>query len=196
MKKVLPIVLIGVVLIAFGVFLAVNSKSTQKNSSDNHSHEHGDHEHDHDTFSAPKACDVFTLDDAKKVLGDTAQKPEETQPAEASSNDIDVSQCIYQQPADTIAAIKTQKQASLLVRGAKTKTGAESNKDYFNGTTKPQGVQEVSGYGDTAFWNPQFGQLNILKGNNWYILQVGVSTPGNRTVDEAKTLADALIAKL
>ncbi len=54
------------------------------------------------------------------------------------------------------------------------------------GPSKPAGVQDVSNVGDKAYWNPSFGQLNVLKNGNWYILS-------NGTLDKSKsTQADAL----
>jgi hypothetical protein len=147
-------------------------------------------------FTSPQACDVFTLDDAKKILGDNAQKSDVSS-SNASSPIIEVTQCLYDQPTgDTLASIKSQKQASLVVRGAKDQAGADSNNDVFKGSKKPPGVQDIGGYGDGAFWNPQFGQLNIYKNSNWYILSVGPITPTDKKIDDAKSLADVLINKL
>jgi hypothetical protein len=190
MKRLLPLVVLALVIIGAVVFLSV--KSDQKNDSQNSASSRSETKQ----FSPPTACDIFTLDDAKKILGDQAQKSD-VNPPDASSEDIEVTQCFYEQPAgDTLASIKAQKQASILVRGAKTSKGAESNDAVFKGSFKPAEAQDIPNYGDGAFWNPQFGQFNIYKNGNWYILSVGPSTPSEKTLDDAKKLADALIGKL
>ncbi len=194
MKKLLP-VLAAIIILGGGVFLL--TKSDKEAPAKNQTNESTSTSAETQAFSPPKACEAFTLEDAKKVLGDSAEKTELPGGGGASSDDIDVSQCIYSQPGgDTLASIKTQKQASLLVRGAKTKKGADSNKDVFTGSLKPAEAQDVSGYGDVAYWNPQFGQLNVFKNGNWYIISAGVSTPAEKTLEESKALADVLISKL
>jgi len=141
------------------------------------------------------ACDVLTETVAKQVLGEGASKGD-TSAGNASSDDVSVSNCTYTFKTVTSGSALAQAQSTtatgLLVRAAKTKAGAEGNKAVF-GSSRPAGVQDVSGYGDKAYWNPTYGQLNILKGNNWYILShyTGVN-PAQGTLDQAKQLADAL----
>jgi hypothetical protein len=192
MKKV--IIGIAAVLFVVGGFLLVsNSSNEDKKASDGSA---DTSQASTKKFSPPKACDIFTLDAAKKALGPTAQTSDNLNAPGAKSDDIEVSQCVYETPAKSIAEIRTQKQASLLVRGAKTDVGAKSNVDVFKGDLKPADTQNVDGYGEAAFWTPQFGQLNILKNNNWYILSVGPSAPTEKKLDEAKVMADAIISKL
>jgi len=188
-KKLIPVIVL--LLAAIATFFVLNSQnkddsSAPKNQSSQQTN-----------LVTKQACELFTLEDAKKVLGDTAVKSEEAANNSASSEDIEVSQCIYQLPAGgDIASIASQKQASLLVRSPKTQAGSDSNNDYFNGTSKPSNTQVVSEYGDVAFWSPDYGQLNILKSNQWYILQVGPAALGARTQDDAKKMASIIISKL
>lgn len=141
------------------------------------------------------ACDVLTEQAAKQVLGDGAKKGD-TQAGNASSDDVSVSNCVYTyKPVTTGSAlqqVQSTQAAGVLVRSAKTSAGTESNKAVFT-TQKPAGVEDVSGYGDMAFWNPKYGQLNILKGGNWYIVShyTGVSATKG-TLEQAKQLADAI----
>lgn len=148
------------------------------------------------TFAAREACSILTIEDAKKSLGAEAKVADISLPS-ASSDDIQVSQCLYEQPAgDSIESAKTQKQASLLVRAAKTNSGADSNKSVFTGANKPVGVQEVSGYGNGSFWNPELGQLNIIKNDNWYIISVGTSNPADKKLEDSLNLANSIMGKL
>lgn len=149
---------------------------------------------DHSTaFPSIKACSIFTLADAKQVLGDTAKGG--ASGANTSSSDLEVSMCSYSQTSGSSAPVSATKAASLLVRAPKTGAGTISNQSQF-GALKPADSQPVPGYGDNAYWDPQYGQLNILKHNAWYILSNGPITPVDRTLDQAKLLADILISKM
>lgn len=142
---------------------------------------------------AKQACQVFTLADAKQLLGDNAKGGQNPEPT--SSNDLKVTTCTYTQDQGANAPVASRKSATLLVRVPLTTKGATSNQNEF-GPLKPTGVQEVAGYGDSAYWDAEHGQLNILKNNNWYILSFGPSTPGDRTLDQAKQMADQIVTKL
>lgn len=144
--------------------------------------------------SQPKnACTIFTLADAKQLLGATAKGG--TNPVYTSSADFDISTCTYTQDQGANAPVSGKKSATLLVQAPKTEIGVASNQKEF-GPFKPNGVQEVSGYGDQAYWDIEHGQLNVLKNNVWYILSYGPNTPSERTLDQAKQLADLIINKM
>ena len=146
------------------------------------------------SISKPKqACLVFSLNDAKQVLGDSVTGGETG--ASASSDDLEVSTCSYTQSAGAGINSSAAKSASLLVRAPRTAEGVASNQTQF-GRLKPTGVQDVSGYGDLAYWSPDYGQLNILKNNTWYVVSYGPITPSARTLEQTKQLADILINKM
>ncbi len=140
-----------------------------------------------------KACNIFSLANAKQLLGDTAKGGDNA--ATTSSDELSVTTCSYAQDSGSNLPISSNRLATLLVRAPKTSAGISSNQNQFT-TLKPANSQLVAGYGDNAYWDPQYGQLNILKNDNWYILSNGPITPSNRTLDEAKQLADILINKL
>jgi hypothetical protein len=141
-----------------------------------------------------QACGIFTLADAKQLLGDSAKGGEN--PADTSSQDVDVTVCSYLQDlSSSNVPVSSGKSASLTVKIPKTDDGIKSNQGQF-GIVKPGNVQDVSGYGDSAYWDSEHGQLNILKSNTWYILSNGPTTPASRTLDEARQLADLLINKM
>lgn len=145
-------------------------------------------------ISKPKqACVVFNLDYAKQVLGDGAKGGETG--ATTSSDDLEVSTCSYAQSTDTSSKVSAAKSASLLVRAPRTSEGVASNQNQF-GRLMPTEVQSIQGYGDVAYWSPQYGQINILKNNTWYIVSYGPITPSARTLDQTKQLADILINKM
>lgn len=194
MKKYLPLaalMILGMVLAAAIVIVvsdkdeSVTQPKTSKNESDNAKAA---------DRKTPEACVIFPLDRAQSVMGKGIVKGDNTTGV-SSTNDIVVSSCTYTTTAKSVEAIANTKTASVLVRAAKTDAGATSNKSAF-AENKPAGVQVVSGYGEAAFWNPQLGQLSILKNDNWYILTYGSSTTTGRTLDEAKKLAEILKSSL
>jgi len=140
------------------------------------------------------ACAIFSLADAKQLLGDTAKGGATNN--QTSSDDLAVSSCSYSQDAGANVPISSSnKSASLLVRAPKTSAGNRSNQNEF-GPLKPAEAQPVNGYGDSAYWDAQYGQLNILKNNTWYILSYGPITPASRTLGQTQQLADILISKM
>lgn len=137
------------------------------------------------------ACEVLTAEVARAAIGKLA--PENSPAPEAGSDEVTVSSCTRVNKADDV---RDSRSASLLMRVAESDQGARSNEVVFDSSSLPQGAEEVSGYGEQAFWNPEFGQLNILEGGNWYILSVGPLDPEKHTLAETEKLADAIIDDL
>jgi len=191
-KRVLEYV-IGLILIAgaaAGILLALNNS---KNHNDN-SHPASIQKKTANIPVKKQACGIFTLSDAKQLLGDSAKGGDNQ--ADTSSADIDVSICNYLQDlSNSNTPVSISKSASLTVKIPKTDSGIKSNQGQF-GPIKPGGVEDISGYGDAAYWDPGHGQLDILKNNIWYILSYGSITPASRSLDEAKQMADLLIDKM
>ncbi len=201
MNKLLPVIVVGVVVVGGGgaaaYFLTRPNQNPSSNNNPISTTNPNPANNAQVTYENKDACTIFTLDDAKKVLGDSAKAGTGT--PGATSNDISVSTCSYlvdtNTPGSAPVSVKNIHSASILVRAPKSATGTTSNKQVF--TALPAGAQSVSGYGDSAFWNPTLGQLNVLKGNVWVILSSGVSSPpSGRTLDDAKKLADIIIPKL
>lgn len=145
------------------------------------------------------ACDVLTDDVVHEVIGKDVKKV--TQPASATatasgSNDNNITLCSYMNsPAASSDASVTPKidGATLLVYSAKTTAGAKTNRTQF--TTTSQDTQKVDGLGDVAFYNKTFRQLNILKGNNWYVVTNFKDTILNSTLQDDIALAKKLQLK-
>jgi hypothetical protein len=190
MKKFLPVVII-VVALAAGAAVYWNSNKSD-HSSDNDRQAYSSES----KYRFKKACDILTEADAKQLLGSDITGG--TTSVNAATADIDVSTCVYTQqfpPNTPISSVKEALSAKLLVRAAKSDTGALSNASQF-GERKPADAQDVSGYGDKAFWWPGVGELHILKRSNQYILSYGKASPADRTLEQAKKMADLLIDKL
>lgn len=187
-KYMVPLVISGLIVIG-GVLVIVgkgNDDKSTNNSSTSTKTTGG--------YKIVSACDVLTQKVADEALGGKSEKG--TFGGDNATDDINVSTCSYTRNTNTSGVYNTAKilNASLLARSAKTSTGADSNKLVFTG--KPDGAQTVSGYGDDAYWAPVLGQFNILKHNNWYILTNGSAQVKNRTLEDAKKLADLIIDQL
>lgn len=140
-------------------------------------------------YNVVKACSLFTLDEAKQLIGESASIGDTSEPP--SSDDISVDNCSYTNNATTMPTIRV---ATVMVRSALSNDGLTSNKEAFEpgGAAHPSGATAVEGYGEKAFWTP--GQLAILKGNIWIGIVYGGANPANNTLEDAKKLAD-LVAK-
>jgi hypothetical protein len=199
MNKLVAVVIGGVLVVGIGAAV-ISRRNDNRNpkvtgsSSQNQNVTLGSQ-----AYVTVEACSVLTEAAAKQVLGEGAVKGD-TGAANASSNDISVTNCSYTvKPVATglaLEQLQNSEAVSLLVRAARTKAGVDSNKAVF-GKQKPAGVEDVAGYGDRAYFNPAVGQLDILKGNNWYILSHYIGTsPTKATLAEAKELADAVKSNL
>lgn len=142
-------------------------------------------------LSNVKACDILTQDVAKAVLGDNIDQPDGSV-ANTSTTDISVTTCNFTTKisASDTTSIPKSSGVSVLARVAKTQTGANDNKEQFK--NRPEGVQDVQGLGDSAFYNPGFRQLNVLKGNNWFIVTYYIDSYTNANLDTDKQLAQKL----
>jgi len=181
MKRFWPVAVVVVILLAGGIFLAL--KPDHKSGSNQ------------TQFAFKKACSILTEARAKQLLGKDVTP--DTSNQNAASGDLDVSSCGYAQQFSSdapAATVKTALAAEILVRAAKTDDGAQSNQLQF-GLHKPATAQDVSGYGDRAYWYPSAAQLFILKHRNQYILSYG-PIQGAHSLDQTKQLADLVIDDL
>lgn len=143
-------------------------------------------------FNDVDACALFTQTAADAVLGDGAEKG--TAIPESSTDDISVSTCTYTwSPAeDSLASLQNLRSATVLVRSPRTSAGAATNVTPFN--PAKAGTEEISSYGEKAFWDPEYKQLNVLKKSTWFIFTVDMGkASGGMTLDAAKKLADTII---
>jgi hypothetical protein len=172
---------------ALAIILAVDNSKDHKSSSSGPSNLSA-------TTASKQACSIFTLADAKPLLGASAKggvNPIYDNP----QADLSVTSCTYSQDSGSNAPVSSNKTASLLVHAPTTPAGAQSNVNQFT-QVKPADAESVSGYGDSAYWDAKHGQLDILKNNSWYILTFGPVTPSDRSLEQTKQLADSLIDKL
>lgn len=143
------------------------------------------------------ACDIFTEEIAKKVLGASATKTELPSGAQVSNEDISVTNCLYDNGSDDVKRLIT---ANVLVRGAKNRPAYATNQFGYEDTKKSatngQSTVEINGIGDAAWFNPALGQINIFvnDGKYWIIAQAGGGVKGERALGEK--LARAIVENL
>lgn len=185
--------IVGALIVAFfvaggaGAYLVltnqdrVNEPITSANSSASNSNTNVD------------ACNILTESIVKTWIGKEVQKIS-TPVATIGSSDNHVSTCNYVATELEESAIETEgpklSGANLLVYIARSANGAETNKEQFK--QKPENTKPVEGIGDDAFFNPDFRQLHILKGNNWYVLTAFKDSILNSTVETTTELAKKL----
>ena len=189
MKRTVVWAILVVAVIASAVLLVATKNNADKNKGDDITTGQ-----QADAGGTKRACDVFTLDVAKQVLGDQAKQSDTDGAGHASTDDISVSSCIYEAGSGRDVII-----ANALVRGAKHKEAYQSNTYGFE-SAREQGTepgkkvssQKINGLGDDAYYNPSTKQVNVLVNNGqyWLILQVG----GERA--PAEKLGNALVSKL
>lgn len=134
------------------------------------------------TFRELKACDLLTLDDAKKLIGADAASNDEVN-KETSTSDVSVTICQF---SDATA----DHFASVLVRAPKSEAGAGDNENTFN-AGRPAGAQDVTGYGDRAYFDPADGQLYVLA-HRVYLIFSGTSN----NLADAQKVADSVLPRL
>lgn len=182
---IIVVVLVVVAIICISISLLLNGKGTVTSSEQTASTKSSSAD-----MLPVAACDVLTEKIAKSAIGNNLT---DTPPASAAStnDNLSVTNCNYSTKADVSAGGVKMSGVSLLVRSALTNTGLDSNQQGFS-STKPSDAQTVSGIGDDAYYSAQYRQLNVLKGNNWYILSLYKDTLTNSTLAATKSLASKL----
>lgn len=152
---------------------------------------------------AKHACDVFTLDIARQILGESARKSEISKPFTGSSHDIETSTCTYEAdnpaPASKFATVIT---ATVLLKAAKTSTARRSNQDSFeqnNATFEESGEQvaTVDGLQAPAWYiGGIVNQVHALIKDGEYELIASAMRPGGDSRAASEQLARSIIEQL
>jgi len=189
-KKLLMIIAGAVLLVALGAVLVLRPDSNDKGS--NNASNTDTSSADSKNLGAKDACNYLTQAVADEVLGAGAMKGDTN--ANTQSEDVSVSTCIYSSKTDnSVESIRNMTSATVLLRAPLSNVGGDSNHEPFDNLKA--GAQPVEGLGDDAYWDPEFGQLNVLKKNAWFIISSGKARAGDRTLAETRKLADLIIPK-
>lgn len=142
-----------------------------------------------DVYSAVKACDLFTPAEAQDLLGDKVISIDTPEPV--ITDDTATSKCSY---TDSNPAKGSLKLIAIAVRSGLNTKGVELNKTDFTANKPSENTELVKNLGDSAYFNKELGQLNILDGRQWIKLSYGVGgTPQNNTLDDAVKFAKKVL---
>ncbi len=195
MNKKLIIILAVALIGAAGWFVL---KPEKKDKASNTSQ---DNSSSSSVSSQKTACNIYTLDIAKKYLGDTAKKGDTaSSDSKTEGNDTIVSSCLYENDAEISKIINIQ----LVV--AKNDSGKSWNKTEFENSPKetaelteeePPVLENFDGVGEKAYWNPQMGQLCVLVngGQYWLTVQGSIKSTAAEKA-QFKQMAQDLVAQL
>lgn len=135
------------------------------------------------------ACTYFSGPEALELLGDKTISTNNDSPV--ISGDMATSKCGY---ADGNADTNKLLVAAIIVRSGINDKGVEKNITEFTNGTPTNNVEVVKDVGDKAYFNQVNGQLNVLKGHDWFILTNGFgSSPEANTMDDAVKLAKLVL---
>ncbi|HEX3061932.1 MAG TPA: hypothetical protein VHP55_04660 [Usitatibacter sp.] len=131
------------------------------------------------------ACEIFTVEDAQKILGaDAAAEPVNPKVKRPKV----IPSCTYLATKDNVKVAAT----ALFKWG---KTNEDTQRAFEDARmqfqTKPMLIS-----GTQAFWSGKTGQMNLRKGRTWITVAVGSERPNERTSEDAKKVAEALAKRL
>lgn len=135
------------------------------------------------------ACNLLTKDEAAEMLGEDVLHSNPKNPT--LSNDLATSKCSY---TDSNPEPDNMLVAALAVRAGVTDKGVERNKAEFSVAKLAKDVEIVNDIGESAYYNPKLGQLNILQGRDWLIVSYGVGNdPQSNTLENAIKLSQRVL---
>jgi hypothetical protein len=131
------------------------------------------------------ACEIFTVEDAQKVLGKDAA-PEPVNPKMKRPKVIP--SCTYLATRDNVKVAAT----ALFKWG---KTNEDTQRAFEDARmqfqTKPMLIE-----GAQAFWAGKQGEMMLRKGRTWITISVGPAMPTQRDLNETRRLAEILVKKM
>lgn len=187
MSKNVLYVLIVVIAITGSVAAVVLTKNTASPTSS--STASGTKATSTKTARAVDACNLFTLAEAKQILGISTITAKSAANGESSTSDVSVSMCTYNN-SDTSTT------ATVLVRTGLTATGDSSNTAGYNQTVTTYKGAAVTGVGDKAYYNTDMGQLSVLKGRYWILVTSGGLQPADHSQSQETQIAQAIVDNL
>lgn len=142
-------------------------------------------------YQPANACDLLTTNEAQALLGDKTVKSNVGAPVQ--SNNVSLSRCGYTNGSGDENTLIV---AAIIVRSGINDKGVEQNKSEFIAGRPSKGIETVTDLGDSAYFNQQNGQLNVLHGRDWIIVSYGTgSNPQNNTVEDAVALARKVVGE-
>jgi hypothetical protein len=135
------------------------------------------------------ACTYLTGTEARTLMGDKTLSTNNDSPA--IKGDLATTKCGYADGNPDNAALRV---AALVVRSGINDNGVEQNRSEFTNGTPTQAIETINDIGDKAYFNLANGQLNVLKGRDWFILNYGLgSSPESNSVEDSVKLAKLVL---
>jgi hypothetical protein len=110
------------------------------------------------------SCKLLTAGIATQILGAAATAASPSDMSAFLTPDVTLSTCGY-----TASVSGSTQTVEITVRSPKNSLGVSENATAF-GSERPTNAVTVSGYGQSAYWNPDTSRLNILASNTWYLI--------------------------
>jgi len=131
------------------------------------------------------ACEIFTVEDAQKILGaDAAAEPVNPKVKRPKV----IPSCTYHATRDNVKVAAT----ALFKWG---KTNEDTQRAFEDARmqfqTKPMLIE-----GAQAFWAGKQGEMMLRKGRTWITISVGPAMPTQRDLNETRRLAEILVKKM
>ncbi|MFZ1360500.1 MAG: hypothetical protein WAS27_00490 [Candidatus Saccharimonadales bacterium] len=141
------------------------------------------------TYQPTNACHRLTPQKATQLLGSAAIQSSSKPPTRVG--DTMTSACGYTDGnQDTNLMIV----AAVMIRSGVNDKGVAENKVAFAEAGSRQSNKSVQGIGDSAFFDPERGQLNVLSERDWMIISYGIGAdPLSNTVDDTTKLAREIL---
>ncbi|MFZ1249723.1 MAG: hypothetical protein WAQ24_05395 [Candidatus Saccharimonadales bacterium] len=186
----------AVIILAGGVVLVSMNKSSDKSDSKSSSAKTSSSQASGSARGKDKrACDILTKEIAIKIMG-SAQDSDDPSKSPTTSQDRAVTSCAYTEEQTAGKTLNDTRMVSIIVKAAQSKAGVEQTNDQFGKDKIPE-AQDVSGYGDAAYWDPGNTYLVIHKNDNaYYVSNYTMGNYGKGTLEDAKKAADALIDRM
>lgn len=131
------------------------------------------------------ACKLFSLNDAKKVLGKSAEASKNN--ANAVSSKATVSTCSYSSGSEKLEDLIA---LTILIR---TSNKIQARQAFELART--QDSKDVKNFGDQAYYTPETSQLNILKDDTWIIIANSKASTGKGESELPKKVATIILQK-
>lgn len=142
-------------------------------------------------YQPVKACDLLTPSKAQDLLGDRVKGVDKNDPI--IKGDLAVSKCGYNDLNPTEGQLKV---LALAVQSGINDKGVAKNKTAFKLSQKGKTLESVNELGDSAYFDPSTGALNILDGKRWIILSYGYgTTPEDNSLQDEISLAREILKK-
>lgn len=195
-------------VVGFVLILALAAIATQKYLPNSLGGNKKDSKNTAANYKKYKACDLFKVDEAKKIAGADAVAVGEPRVSDINNNDSNDSSCAYtfEVVSGNTTIIKTVDVRALSAQSA---SGELTNKAAFS-AKETAGAKKIDGYGE-ANWKADSGELSILKQNTLLTITVttaSLTSPAENTspdanfvfkgdsLDVAKKVADIAITRL